>query len=289
MQSLVEPHQDEDWCLGETWSIVSEAKEKEFETSKVAENHETKPRSVSPTDQPETDPVPKKKKKHKFKEQLKEISNGDVSSKCAVVVEVSGANTEYLEETKKKKRKEKDFREEKRPRDKEKHHVELQETNGVESPSQMGNTGKQKSAAVIGWDSQVQDGYKRNQNHQEAEDTSRKGPCFAPVGWDGKKSCDVVEELLKNSSNKAYGFEVLSWEGDPSAISRDAAEDARYAINETVIDEWDREFDSGKVKKMKKYKKEKRRNGNVFQKIQEHRSMWSVTPGGRRSSLGFRH
>ncbi len=34
-----------------------------------------------PTDQPETDPVPKKKKKHKFKEQLKEISNGDVSSK----------------------------------------------------------------------------------------------------------------------------------------------------------------------------------------------------------------
>uniref|UniRef100_A0A9J8DEZ9 Ubiquitin carboxyl-terminal hydrolase n=2 Tax=Cyprinus carpio TaxID=7962 RepID=A0A9J8DEZ9_CYPCA len=81
---------------------------------------------------------------------------------------------------------------------------------------------------------------------------------------------------------------VLSWEGDPSAISRDAAEDARYAQNETVIDEWDREFDSGKVKKMKKYKKEKRRNGNVFQKIQEHRNMWSVTPGGRRSSLGFR-
>ncbi len=81
VQSLLDPHQDEDWCLGETWSIVSEAKEKEFETSKVAENHETKPRSVSPTDQPETDPVPKKKKKHKFKEQLKEISNGDVSSK----------------------------------------------------------------------------------------------------------------------------------------------------------------------------------------------------------------
>uniref|UniRef100_A0A673M6U2 Ubiquitin carboxyl-terminal hydrolase n=1 Tax=Sinocyclocheilus rhinocerous TaxID=307959 RepID=A0A673M6U2_9TELE len=145
------------------------------------------------------------------------------------------------------------------------------------------------TAAVIVWDSQVQDGYKRDQNHREAEGTSRKGPCSAPMGWDGKKSCDVVEELLKNSSNKAYGTEVLSWEGDRSAISRDAAEDARYAQNETVIDEWDREFDSGKVKKMKKYKKEKRRNGNVFQKIQEHRNMWSVTPGGRRSSLGFRH
>ncbi len=71
------------------------------------------------------------------------------------------------------------------------------------------------TAAVIGWDSQVQDGYKRSQNHQEAEDTSRKGPCSAPVGWDGKKSCDVVEELLKNSSNKAYGFE-----GEFSVISQ---------------------------------------------------------------------
>ncbi|XP_016114584.1 ubiquitin carboxyl-terminal hydrolase 36-like [Sinocyclocheilus grahami] len=155
--------------------------------------------------------------------------------------------------------------------------------------SQIGNASKQKSAAVIVWDSQVRDGYKCDQNHREAEGTSRKGPCSAPMGWDGKKSCNVVEELLKNSSNKAYGTEVLSWEGDLSAISRDAAEDARYAQNETVIDEWDTEFDSGKVKKMKKYKKEKRRNGNVFQKIQEHRNMWSVTPGGRWSSLGCRH
>uniref|UniRef100_A0A8C2ESB8 Ubiquitin carboxyl-terminal hydrolase n=1 Tax=Cyprinus carpio TaxID=7962 RepID=A0A8C2ESB8_CYPCA len=145
------------------------------------------------------------------------------------------------------------------------------------------------TAAVFVWDSQVQDGYKREQNHQEADGVSRKGPCSAPMGWDGKRSCDVVEELLKNSSDKAYGTEILSWEGDPSSISRDALEDARYAKNQTVIDEWDMEFDSGKVKKMKKYKKEKRRNANVFQKIQEHRNMWSVTPGGRRSSLGFHH
>ncbi|XP_016322832.1 ubiquitin carboxyl-terminal hydrolase 36 isoform X2 [Sinocyclocheilus anshuiensis] len=214
VQSHLEPHQDEDWCLGETWSIVSEAKEKEYETSKAAENRETKPQSVSPIDQPETDPVPKKKNKHKLKEQLKEISNGAVASKCAVVKEVSGANTEYLGETnkKKKKRKQKDFREEEeRPRDKEKLHVELQETNGVETPSQIGNAGKQKSAAVIVWDSQVQDGYKCDQNHREAEGTSRKGPCSAPMGWDGKKSCNVVEELLKNSSNKAYGTEELYW------------------------------------------------------------------------------
>lgn len=106
------------------------------------------------------------------------------------------------------------------------------------------------------------------------------------MGWDGRKSCDVVEELLRSSSDKAYGTEVLSWEGEPSAISRDAVEDTRYAKSTTVIDEWDEEFDSGKVKKMKKYKKEKRRNKNVFQQIQEHRNKWSVTGRGR---LGYRH
>ncbi|KAK2915824.1 hypothetical protein Q8A67_000198 [Cirrhinus molitorella] len=297
VQSHLEPHQDEDWCLGETWRI-SEAKEKEFESSKAAKNRETKPQPVPPIGQPETDPVPKKKKKHKFKEQLEELSNGATASKCAVVKEVSGANekTEYLETKKKqKKKKHKDFdKEEGRPKDKEKVNVEFQETNGVEPPSQMGNMAKQKpskssTAAVIVWDSQVQDGFKRGQNLQEAEDASRKGTCSAPMGWDGKKSSEVVEELLKNSSDKAYGTHILSWEGDLSAVSRDAIKDARYAKNESVIDEWDKEFDTGKVKKVKKFKKERRRNGNVFQKIQEHRNMWSVTPGGRRSSLGFRH
>ncbi|XP_051741982.1 ubiquitin carboxyl-terminal hydrolase 36 [Ctenopharyngodon idella] len=299
VQSHLEPHQDEDWCLGETWSLISEAKGNKIESSKAAENCQTKPQSVPPVGRPAADPVPKKKKKHKHVEQLEELRNGATVSKCAVVKEVGGANakTQDLGETKKKKkkRKQKDLREEEeKPRNKEKHHRELQETNGDESPSPMGNPDMQKpsklnTAAVIVWDSQVQDGYKRKQNHQEAEGVSRKGPCFAPKGWDGKKSCDVVEELLKNSSDKAYGTEVLSWDGDPSAISRDAIEDVRYAKNDTVLDEWDREFDSGKVKKMKKYKKEKRRNGNVFQKIQEHRNMWSVTPGGRRSSLGYRH
>lgn len=41
---------------------------------------------------------------------------------------------------------------------------------------------------------------------------------------------------------------VLSWDGERSAISRDAMQDTRDANNETVIDEWDEEFDSGKVR-----------------------------------------
>lgn len=36
------------------------------------------------------------------------------------------------------------------------------------------------------------------------------------------------------------------------------------------------------VKKMKSYKREKWRSGNIFQKIQDRRSKWSVTPGGKR-------
>lgn len=41
---------------------------------------------------------------------------------------------------------------------------------------------------------------------------------------------------------------VLSWDGERSAISRDAMQDARDAKHDTVIDEWDEEFDSGRVR-----------------------------------------
>lgn len=71
---------------------------------------------------------------------LQHTGNGLFLSSSAGVKEVENAKTEYLAETKKKKKKKKHkaFREEEeRPRDKEKLHVELQETNGVD-------TGKQK-------------------------------------------------------------------------------------------------------------------------------------------------
>ena len=40
---------------------------------------------------------------------------------------------------------------------------------------------------------------------------------------------------------------MLTWEGEISAVSQDAIQDAACARNETVIDEWDEEFDRGKV------------------------------------------
>lgn len=40
---------------------------------------------------------------------------------------------------------------------------------------------------------------------------------------------------------------VLSWDGEVSAVSKDAIEDVIKAKSDTVIDEWDEEFDRGKV------------------------------------------
>uniref|UniRef100_A0A8C4HD91 Ubiquitin carboxyl-terminal hydrolase n=1 Tax=Dicentrarchus labrax TaxID=13489 RepID=A0A8C4HD91_DICLA len=140
------------------------------------------------------------------------------------------------------------------------------------------------ASTVVVWDSQVKDGYKRSQAPATDGDASGDTPTrAAPVAWDGKKTSGVVEELLKNATDKAYGANVLSWDGEVSAISRDAIEDVRHARCDTVIDEWDEDFDSGKVKKVKNYKREKWRSGsNIFQKIQDRRNKWSVTPGGKR-------
>lgn len=66
---------------------------------------------------------------------------------------------------------------------------------------------------MVVWDSQVKDGYRRGQ--APATDGSKSGDTLtraAPVAWDGKKTSGVVEELLRNASDKAYGAngEILS-------------------------------------------------------------------------------
>ncbi|NXT86247.1 UBP36 hydrolase, partial [Zapornia atra] len=45
---------------------------------------------------------------------------------------------------------------------------------------------------------------------------------------------------------------VLTWKGKASAVSQDANRGAAGAQNMTVIDKWDKEFDRGKVNKMKR-------------------------------------
>uniref|UniRef100_A0A8C9TVS2 ubiquitinyl hydrolase 1 n=1 Tax=Scleropages formosus TaxID=113540 RepID=A0A8C9TVS2_SCLFO len=145
------------------------------------------------------------------------------------------------------------------------------------------------AAQVFVWDSHIQDGYKRSQVPQANEKGFKETPLPTSTVWDGKRTSSVVEELLKNSTDKAYGAHVLTWDGELSAISRDAIADARCAKDDTVIDEWDEDFDRGKLKKVKKYKKERSRRRNVFQMVQDRRNMWSVTSGGKKSCLGYRH
>ncbi|NWZ86096.1 UBP36 hydrolase, partial [Poecile atricapillus] len=98
----------------------------------------------------------------------------------------------------------------------------------------------------------------------------------------------VLDKLLQNSLDKAYGKQVLTWQGEISAVSQDAIRDTALAQSKTVIDEWDQEFDKGKVKKMKKMKQERRRDSNPFQKLQNKRNFWLMSHPAKMASLGHR-
>lgn len=129
----------------------------------------------------------------------------------------------------------------------------------------------------------------------------------APTVRHGHAVCTHVDQL-NAAFNVFFCGPVLSWDGEVSAVSKDAIEDAINAKSDTVIDEWDEEFDRGKViffkisqnrgllslfhwahfplngqvKKIKSYKKERWRGSNIFQKVQDRRNKWSVMPGGKR-------
>ncbi|XP_038632552.1 ubiquitin carboxyl-terminal hydrolase 36 isoform X2 [Scyliorhinus canicula] len=140
---------------------------------------------------------------------------------------------------------------------------------------------KSKSQQVFIWDSLVTEGYKRSQQHSGEDGPAPAVVPIANLAWDGKKQSNVVQELLKHSNNKAYGTNVLTWDGAVSAVSEDALCGSKQAEYEQVVDEWDEEFDKGKEKKMKKYKRARRRSFNAFQKMQNRRNFWSTTHSGK--------
>ncbi|XP_024061690.1 ubiquitin carboxyl-terminal hydrolase 36 [Terrapene carolina triunguis] len=154
-----------------------------------------------------------------------------------------------------------------------------------ESPSSPASKPSTEQAAVNGlhtrastpvpvciWDSQVRDGAMRGTG----------------TAWQSKEEASVVQELLRNSLDKAYGKQVLTWEGEISAISQDAIRDMAWVQRARVTDDWDEDFDSGKVKKSKKFKRERRRHFNAFQKLQSRRNFWSVTHPAKVASLSYR-
>lgn len=129
-----------------------------------------------------------------------------------------------------------------------------------------------------------------NQTGEERHSLAALSPLAS--NWAGTAPEDqessVVSKLLQNSLDKAYGKQVLTWQGEVSAVSQDAIRDTALAQSKTVIDEWDQEFDKGKVKKMKKIKQERRRDSNPFQKLQNKRNFWLMSHPAKMASLGHR-
>ncbi|XP_068605626.1 ubiquitin carboxyl-terminal hydrolase 36 [Brachionichthys hirsutus] len=284
-------NQEEDWCHAGIWSITSHPDPEPSERKAPL----TSPAPLqSVQEEPRKEQKRKKKKKPKVVETLQGIAAASAASettrKTKATVDESDAGHLIKLKTKKKKKKKKRLKEETGLWEESRRRSEVQndEPEAMEPPPNNNATDNakiSKEGTVVAWDFHVKDGYKRSKapaaaNGHESSDTP---PCAAPVAWDGKRTSGVVEELLRNASDKAYGANVLSWDGEVSAISQDAIEDARHAKRDTVIDEWDEEFDSGKVKKVKNYKKEKWRSGggSIFQKIQDRRNKWSVKPGGK--------
>ncbi|XP_070703662.1 ubiquitin carboxyl-terminal hydrolase 36 isoform X1 [Pempheris klunzingeri] len=280
-------NQEEDWCQGGIWSLTSHPD--------TEQSHQKPQLAATPPTQCESNQIEQrgdsmkllKKKKKKKKMQLVEALQ-DTTRSVSESSSVMKNDTDLIMLKKKLKLKKKRLKEDVRMWEESRRRSERQndEPEPVEPPPKKNTAenGKNATATVVVWDSQVKDGYKRSK--APAADGSAAGDapnCAAPVAWDGKKTSGVVEELLRNATDKAYGANVLSWDGEVSAISRDAIEDVRHAKCDTVIDEWDEDFDGGKVKKMKNYKREKWRSGSsIFQKIQDRRNKWSVTPGGKR-------
>ncbi|XP_054250042.1 ubiquitin carboxyl-terminal hydrolase 36 [Indicator indicator] len=148
----------------------------------------------------------------------------------------------------------------------------------LECPAANGTCASDSTpVAAHTWDSQDGDGHKHWPATQSPE----------PGHGAGTARVSVVEELLRNSLDKAYGKQVLTWEGEISAVSQDAIRDATWARSETIIDEWDEEFDRGKVKKVK-LKRERRRHFNPFQQLQSKRNFWSMTHPAKVTGLSHR-
>ncbi|XP_043925653.1 ubiquitin carboxyl-terminal hydrolase 36-like [Protopterus annectens] len=142
-------------------------------------------------------------------------------------------------------------------------------------------------APVFVWDNYARD-KSRQSSSATVDEASEQEPNrkWNKCNWDGRKESKVVQELLKYSSDKAYGTEVRTWDGAASSVTHDAVHYAKNARNYTVIDEWDEEFDSGRVKNNKKPKRIKRRHFNSFQEAQNRKNCWSSAYTQNRRNFG---
>ncbi|XP_028675894.1 ubiquitin carboxyl-terminal hydrolase 36 [Erpetoichthys calabaricus] len=232
-------------------------------------------------------PISKKKKKHKKKSRKKHedtpVCNTDSQPELESFL---GNNSHKVKKRKKKKKK-------CREREEEINHGQKRKQDDEDDPLEAipvceKNTKDSSHAAVFNWDSQIHDGYHRKANLPNPEKSNSES-LTSSLAWDGKKDLNIVNELCRHSMDTAYGTQVLTWEGEVSAISQDAIEDSAIARKNTAIDAWDEEFDTGTVKKVKKFKREKRRPHNVFQNFQNRRNFWLASHPGKFPSFGYRY
>ncbi|XP_069807640.1 ubiquitin carboxyl-terminal hydrolase 36 isoform X2 [Dendropsophus ebraccatus] len=159
--------------------------------------------------------------------------------------------------------------------------IQPEQENAKFGGNQKQKVQEEKSDSVFVWDTHIKEGYRRSNSVNDAEKK------ISP-SWDGTKNSSVVKKLQKNSSNKAYGTEVPTWDGEESAVSHDATNHAEEAKFSKVIDEWDEEFDRGKVKKIK-FRHDRWRIKNCFQSLQNRRNFWSVTHFQQFSRISYKY
>ncbi|XP_067118566.1 ubiquitin carboxyl-terminal hydrolase 36 isoform X2 [Centruroides vittatus] len=106
------------------------------------------------------------------------------------------------------------------------------------------------------WDSDVKDGFTQKTNDHNSNHNKY---------WNGRERNEIVKELQKYSS-KGYGEGVNSWDGNRSHLEREVMEDSLQKRDH--YDDYNEEYDRGKVKKIKKWHGNSKRmySYNPFQK-----------------------
>lgn len=129
------------------------------------------------------------------------------------------------------------------------------------------------------WDTHIHDGYKRP---MKVNDNCK-------VTWDGSKNSRIADELEK-SSHRAYGGQMMSWDGGKSVLTQDLELYERNRNKRYSNQDYNDDFDRGKAKKIKKSRLDHLYNNNginSFQRLHEDRNKDKWRYGQRMSGSTY--
>ncbi|XP_070579458.1 ubiquitin carboxyl-terminal hydrolase 36-like [Ptychodera flava] len=241
------------------------SKKRKYEKLEDKERTEKQRRSESDNEEPDeqensvsTEKIPllngsnkvsKKHKKHKKKKKKKSRERYEEESlRHRKHSDDSDYEDHRKERKKKKKHKHKKHREDTLPMLKEESESENSERTSRKTNGDHSTSKKEKpKAPTQHWDHHVRDGYKRLRDNDDESSQSKS--------WDGTKSSAAVDELMSRSNSKGYGVQVPSWDGGKSIVEQDAEKDRDFRKRRSD-DDYDEDYDRGKVKKVKHRKSE---------------------------------